>query len=56
MEGNEKEFVSLLRKLESRKDHRAASLSKKRKPSSTSQFDRELQKLGCFVNYNQSKK
>ncbi|RVX19094.1 Phospholipid--sterol O-acyltransferase [Vitis vinifera] len=31
------------------KDHRAASLSKKRKPSSTSQFDRELQKLGLLI-------
>ena len=42
MKGNEKEIVSLLRKLEAREDHRKVALNKKRSPSSTSQFHGKL--------------
>ncbi|RVW14730.1 hypothetical protein CK203_092626 [Vitis vinifera] len=54
VEGYEKEIVSLLRKLEAKKGYRVVALSIKRRPSSMSDFDRELCKLECLVNYNKS--
>ena len=54
MEGYEREIVSLLRKLKAKKDRRVVTLSIKRRPSSMSCFDRELQKLECLINYSKS--
>ena len=54
VEGYEKEIVSLLRKSEAKKGYRVVALSIKRRPSSMSDFDRELCKLECLVNYNKS--
>ena len=46
--------MSPLTKMEAEKGHRVATLSKKRRPSFASHFDRELWKLECSANYNQS--
>ena len=51
---NEKEITSLLKKLESRKQHRA-SIVKRRAPS-TSRLVRELQIFECSANYCSSNK
>lgn len=52
--GHEKEIASLLRKMDTRKDHRV--LAMKRRPSSTLQFVRELRNMEYFVNYCNSNK
>ena len=54
MIGYEKEIVSLLRKMETRKVLRA--LAVKRRPSSTPCLVRELQNLECSVKYCNSNK
>ena len=51
---NEKEITSLLKKLESRKQHRASIV--KRRPPSTSHLVRELQNFKCSANYWSSNK
>lgn len=52
VEGFEKEVGSLLSKLEACKGCRVVGSSFKRRSSSPSWFERELQKLEYFVNYN----
>ena len=54
LEGFEKEVDSLLRKLEAWKGRRVVGSRGKRRSSPASQFERELQRLDCFVNYNLS--
>lgn len=55
VEGYEEEIVSLLSKLEAKKDRRvAATLSKKRRSASMSLLDKELHKLECSIDYSQS--
>ena len=52
--GNEKEIASLLRKMETRKWHKAQV--EKRKPLSTPRLVREFQNLECLINSNKSNK
>lgn len=52
--GFKKEIGSLLKKLETRKEHGVKSLDSKRSHRLISHFERELRKLESSINYNSS--
>lgn len=52
--GFENKIISLLRKMDARRRHGGRPSRWKRKPNTSSRFDREIWKLECSVNYNRS--
>ena len=56
MVGFEKEIISLLRKMDTRRGHSVKASGEKRKPNTSSRFDKEIQKLECPANCNKSPK